>query len=331
MAFDSGGSSTLVARVLGDDDATVLNDPSDGVERPVADGLFAYSDAPLGEHPHLIVRPASFTALPGASVALRGAIVDDAGHRLRAASIVPVTAAATPGAHVALVHDVEGASIARVPYRVVEHLASLSVVEDRALPQPGQPLTLALAATDATGAPVELGDAPVRWTIGGVARTAGPRLGYDTLRGDAAVTATLAGATAELDVRVGSHPLAVAFPDVALAYDLTGGARAAYAQTPVDLPGEPVAFALDVFGDASGVPLRAAFVNRYGERHALTLAAHVAWTGWRRVSVALPPDLNPPVRLTTIYVVPSLGGPPVRAAGTLRFRSASVVVPGMPQ
>ncbi|GEM_PF-2976786 len=42
MAFDSGGSSTLVARLPGQKTATVINTPSDGRERPVADGLFLY-------------------------------------------------------------------------------------------------------------------------------------------------------------------------------------------------------------------------------------------------------------------------------------------------
>jgi hypothetical protein len=78
------------------------------------------------------------------------------------------------------------------------------------------------------------------------------------------------------------------------------------------------------------VPLRASFLNRYGEKQALTLAKSVDWFGWRRVAIALPPDLNPPVRLTSIYVVRSLGGPPVRAAGVLRFRALAVVVPGSP-
>ncbi len=72
---------------------------------------------------------------------------------------------------------------------------------------------------------------------------------------------------------------------------------------------------LEVEGDGSGVPLRASFVNRYGEKQALTLAKSVDWTGRRRVEIALPPDLNPPVRLTSVYVVRSLAVPPVRMAG----------------
>ncbi|MDE3077096.1 MAG: phosphodiester glycosidase family protein, partial [Chloroflexota bacterium] len=42
MAFDSGGSATLVARLPGKSAAGVINAPADGTERPVADGLFIY-------------------------------------------------------------------------------------------------------------------------------------------------------------------------------------------------------------------------------------------------------------------------------------------------
>jgi exopolysaccharide biosynthesis protein len=330
MAFDSGGSATLVARVLGDAQPTVRNDPSDGVERPVADGLFAYSDAPVGVDPHLVVRPATFAALAGASVPLRAAIVDDAGHRLRAATVAPVVADAAPGDHVAVVRDPADAASVPVPYRTVDRLASLAIVPDHAHAAPGEPLTLMLAGTDERGQPVDLGAAAVAWTIDRAPRVAGPRLAYDTLRGDGTVTAALAGATATLRVRVGSHTIAIPTPEIELPYDLTGSARVAAAPQSLDLPDEPLSFSLEAFGDASGVPLRVAFVNRYGERHALTLAKHVDWMGWRRLAVALPPDLNPPIRLVSLYVVPSLGGPPVHAAGALRFRGFAVVVPGMP-
>ena len=117
---------------------------------------------------------------------------------------------------------------------------------------------------------------------------------------------------------------------LALDYDFSGGARAAYALTSFALPGEPLSFAADIEGDASGVGVRAAFVNVFGERRALTLAESVNWSGWQTLTLPLPDDLNPPVRLVALYAVPSLGGSPVRAAGTLRFRRPSVVVAGSP-
>jgi hypothetical protein len=42
MLFDSGGSSEMVARLPGQDTVSVINWPSDGYERPVANGLFIY-------------------------------------------------------------------------------------------------------------------------------------------------------------------------------------------------------------------------------------------------------------------------------------------------
>jgi hypothetical protein len=328
MAFDSGGSATLVTRELGDAGTSVVNDPSDGRERPIADALLAYSVAPPGLHPHLVVRPASFTAYRGAQVAVRGAIVDDGDHRLRAADVAPIDTDPALGAHVAIVRERGGTLTAAVPYITVDRVAALRIVPDRPNPARGVQVPLSVTAADERGAPIALGEAPVRWLLGSRAAS-GAHVVYDTQAGDAGITATLGAATATTLIRVGNHTVAVpGYPETVLAYDFTGPARAAYANAVIPLPDEPVRLSVEVFGDGNGVPLRASFINRYGEKQALTLAKSVDWTGWRRIAIALPPDLNPPVRLTSIYVVKSLGGPPVIAAGTLRFRALAVVIPG---
>ncbi|ATY86176.1 hypothetical protein CVV65_15590 [Kyrpidia spormannii] len=46
IGFDSGGSVDMVARLPGSSGVSVVNSPSDGHERPVADGLFVYSSLP---------------------------------------------------------------------------------------------------------------------------------------------------------------------------------------------------------------------------------------------------------------------------------------------
>ncbi|MDI3257123.1 MAG: phosphodiester glycosidase family protein [Kyrpidia sp.] len=46
MAFDSGGSVDMVVRRPGQEGVAVVNSPSDGFERAVADGLFVYSSLP---------------------------------------------------------------------------------------------------------------------------------------------------------------------------------------------------------------------------------------------------------------------------------------------
>ena len=328
MAFDSGGSATLVTRDVGAAAAGVVNDPSDGRERPVADALLAYSTAPTGLHPHLIVRPSSFIAYRGAQVVVRAAVVDDGDHRLRAADVAPLLTDPAPGAHVATVRERGGTLTADVPYRTVDRVAALTIAPDRPNPTRGVQLPLTVTGADERGAPVVLGDAPVRWMLG-AHPAAGARVVYDTQAGDATVTATLGAVTATTLVRVGIPTVDVpAYAETPLTYDFTGTSRAAYANVTLALPGEPVRLSLEVNGDGSGVPLRASFINRYGEKQALTLAKAVDWSGWRRVTIALPPDLNPPVRLTSIYVVRSLGGPPVNTAGTLRFRALAVVIPG---
>lgn len=328
LAFDSGGSATLVAREPGDVDASVINDPSDGRERPVADGLFAYSSAPPGGHPHLVVRPNGFAAYRGATVPLRAAVVDDAGRRVGAAEVAPLAVDPVPGPHVASVRERGGALIATVAYRTVDRVASLAILPDRPNPASGARVPLTLAASDESGAPVALDGVAVRWTLGATTLVA-PSVVYDASGGDVNVTAELGTLTARTRVRVGNHRVDLPmFAETPLAYDFSANARAAYAPLAVLLPGDPVALALDVFGDGNGVPLRAAFVNRFGEKTAVTLARRVDWTGWRRLEVTLPPGLNPPVQLVSIYVVRSLGGPPVRAAGSLRLRALSVVLPG---
>ena len=330
MAFDSGGSATLVGRVLGDAQPSVLGAPSDGAERLVADGLFVYSDAPVGVDPRLVVRPSGFVALPGATIALRGAVVAAAGHRLRDATLAPLHADDAPGPHVAHVGEANGLH-AEVPYTTLARVATLAVTPDRPDPDPQATVDLAVHAFDADGDAVTLGP-DVRWSADlGSLDPHGATAVYRAVARDAHVTVITGGASATVLVHVGRHVATVpGFAPGALAYDFTGGARVAREVLVLALPGEPLAVALDVQGDGNGAPLRASFVNRFGELRALTLAAHVDWQGWRRVTLALPPDLNPPVRLTALYVVPSLGGPPVRAAGALAFRDLTVVLPGSP-
>ena len=354
MAFDSGGSATLVARVLGDPAASVLNAPSDGEERPVADGLFAYSDAPQGPASALVVRPSPIVALPHVDVPIRVAVIDAAGHAL---GIVHPAGGDNVRSRAQSFDAVVRASglEARVPVRIVEHLAHLALAGD-VRPEPGATVRLTAIGTDAQRAPVALGDS-VLWSANRGAFVA-PGV-YRAAQRDARVVAAVGGLSAYVDVRVGRHRVALPIFDAThatawrfttapanaagsldlddasqlhLAYDFTSGERAAYASAALaqPLPGEPYAFAVDVDGDASGVGVRVAFVNRFGERRALTLAKSVLWSGWQSQTIALPDDLNPPVRLVALYAVPSLGGQSVRARGTLSFRNPSVLIAGTP-
>jgi hypothetical protein len=354
MAFDSGGSATLVARVLGEPAASVLNVPSDGEERPVADGIFVYSDVPYGPPAQLVVRPAAIVALPNVDVPVTLALVDAAGH-----AVAPEREPApqvVPGAAASRIAQVRAAGlVARVPFDVVSGLARLDIAPRSRDPDPRAAVRFDAAGFDARGRTVALGEG-VRWTSDG-GRFEGPGI-LRVADHDVRVAAFAGGASATWLLRVGRHrePLAlfdsahalgwrfdaapagatggIAFApgraELSLRYDFSNGERAAYADTGVALPGEPQSFSVEINGDASGVGVRAAFVNTFGERRALTLTPAIDWSGWRALTVVLPDDLNPPVRLVSLYAVDSLANAATHAAGSLAFRHASVVVAGSP-
>jgi hypothetical protein len=352
MAFDSGGSATLVARVLGDRDASVLNAPSDGRERPVADGMFAYSDAPYGPATALVVRPSPIVALPHALVPLSLRLVDAAGHALGTAHLAHGDTLRAAG--VSGTARLEAGGISTwVPVEVVSRVERLVITPDPPNPDPGQAVALEAAGFDARGRVVQLGDG-VRWSADRGSFSAPGR--YRAGAGDAQIVAQAAGMRASITLRVGRHeeslpwfdPIAetqwhfasapagapgnlsfAAGDELDLSYDLSGGERAAFAATSLALPGEPHSFSVEVRGDGSAVELRVAFLNRFGERRALTLAQRVDWTGWQTRTVALPADLTPPLRLVALYALKPPAAP-AGGGGSLGFRDATAVVAGTP-
>jgi hypothetical protein len=352
MAFDSGGSSEIVARVLGQPEASVLGSPSDGQERRIADGLFIYSDAPIGPASRLVVRPRAIVALAGTDVPITLALVDDAGHALGATH-----AAAGDVIHVGAQSRVAvvraNGIAANVAVSVVDRPASVTITSDSRNADPGETVRLRARAFGANGRTIAVGDR-VRWTASsgtfvapGVLRVGGH---------DARVIASIAGVEAKARILVGNRrvPLdlfgseassawhfatapvggagsaTIASGVLHLAYDFTTNGRAAYANGTFAIPGEPQSFAVDIFGDGSGIGVRAAFVNVLGERRALTLTKTVDWKGWRTVSIPLPDDLNPPVTLLSLYAFDGLDGVALHGSGSLAFRNATAVLAGTP-
>jgi len=363
MQFDSGGSATLVARDLGDERTSVQNDPSDGRERPVADGLFAYSDAPVGPPAALALRPASIVALPGATIALRATIVDAAGHalgeargpwhvdgdaRIDASDVLHV--GTTLGERTLAVE--RGGVRAAVPLAVIPAVARIALAPDRPNPLPGEPVTLEALAFDARGRPVATGTAltwsALRGAIDPSGRfTAGPYDGF--------VTATIGRVKSSEVISVGRHdePLAafdartrdrwhftttplggpgtlsVGTSGITLGYDFTGTERAAYANLGATI-GDPLAISCAIDGDGRGEGVRVALVDRYGERDAVTLIKNLRDPGTQRFAVRIPTALAPPLVLQSIYVVGTLAVPPVHVAGSVTVRDCRLTLPGTP-
>jgi len=364
MLFDSGGSATLVARVLGDAAASVVNDPSDGTERPVADGVFAYSDAPVGPPARLVVRPSAVLALPGARVPLRARLIDAADHGLGDARgpwrVAGAAAGTTVGADDVLIAGprpaeellrLERDGVAGVlPVRIAGRAARIVIGPARANPEPGGTVALQATAYDDRDRPLAAGGL-VRWSARDATIDGAGVLSAGT--GDATVTASAGGASATVTIPVGRHVAALPLFDEAhrgawrlvtvpaggsgslsfaggalrLGYDFTTGGRAAYADADVSL-GEPLALSCAVEGDGNGAALRAVFSDRFGDRATVTLVRALDFTGPRRVTAPVPASLAPPVALRSLYVVGTLAVPPVAASGLVAVRDCSATVAG---
>ena len=78
IILDGGGSTTALVRRPGDVEATVVNRPSDGSERGVANALLVVSSIRTGPLAGIIVRPAAATAVVGQTIALQTRGVDAA-------------------------------------------------------------------------------------------------------------------------------------------------------------------------------------------------------------------------------------------------------------
>jgi hypothetical protein len=363
LLFDGGGSSTMVARVLGDAQVSVVNEPSDGVERPVADGLFAYSDAPVGPPARLVLRPPRIVALPGARVALTARLVDAADHGLGDAHgawrVAPSPLIASIGdddvlragerTGAAALAIARGGVRTMLPIEVVDRVARLAIGPDRANPEPHGRIALTLQAFDARDRSVETRGVQ-RWTAENATIDRDGRLVAGDR--DAIVSASAGGVRTTVTIPVGRHDVPIALADprhaawklvtappsgpgsvtldgerLRIAYDFTAGGRAAYATTEIAL-GTPLALACAIDGDASGVAVRATLADRYGDRATVTFARSVDFSGAQRETTVVPSWLAPPIALRNVYVVGTLANPPIASAGTIGVHDCSETVPG---
>jgi len=225
MAFDSGGSSEMVVRHLGDAGVSVVNVPSDGRERAIADGLFVVNAASPGPAAQLILRAPSADLLVGSHMDVRVEAVDANDQPLAVdasrvfLSARPPTAASMSAAGTltglrpgtltltALAYGIRSSALVSI----VPRAAALRIAGyARAVPV-GASLKLSAAASAADGTAIAVDPSAIHWVSTGGARvdpggslTAGPLPGYADVR------ASVGGATAVARIPIGEHPVAIA-------------------------------------------------------------------------------------------------------------------------
>lgn len=357
LLFDGGGSSTIVARRLGESEADVMNSPSDGRERPVADGIFVYSTAPSGPPVRLVARPGAVRAMPGADVPVRIAAVDAANHVAQMgtaprADVEPSWLGVFRSGNFVALRPGAGRLVLRsnqlrgeVPLEVDAAPARARIMPSRPNVEPNATIALDARAYDRYGYALAL-PSQLTWSAStGSIDTHGE---YRANSRDAHVSVRIGDTVAGTRVTVGSHDVALAFAEhahfatqprggrgslsqgagcgscVALTFSFSGNERAAYAMADIPLPDDTIGVAFDLHDDGSDARVRVAVRNAINE-DTLVSAAELGEPGWRNVVVRFPTDTNA-MRLVSIYVLRPKGIE--LSEGTITLRNVRAIVAG---
>ncbi len=360
LAFDGGGSSTLVARQLGDTNADLRSSPSDGAERHIADGLLVYSNAPFGPPARLVVRPSFVRALIGAPVAITTAVTDAAGHpasvsaELRARAVPADLGSSSTSAFVAgnraqvgILHFERGPLFADIPVQVVDSAARIEITPARPNLHAGERLHFSAQAFDRDGYSIALpSHLPWSTSVGHIDDD-----GWYTAADSDGIVSVRIGLSVALDpVSVGQHEIELSLNGfgfaslpsggpggatpgapcpscTTLAYDFNGPERATYLNGLVRLPDDALGLQLDILGDGNGEVMRVAVRNAINERVAFTVG-RITWKGWQSRTVRFPAGLAMPASLSSIYLLNGLGSHSVRGSGQVALRNVRVIVAG---
>jgi exopolysaccharide biosynthesis protein len=220
ILLDGGGSTTMAARAPGTSGLTILNTPSDGTERPVANGLFVYSTATSAGPPVKVVANGGqpVVTVPGATIPAGAYALDRDGNP--ASGTVRVTVqpsslgswsggqfqAARAGTGRLVARD--GPASASEPIDVVSRLASVAVSPAQADLGNGATQQLTLSGVTGSGAQVQIPPAAATWQVAssplGTVSASGLFTAVGGGDGVTDVTATVEGRSGSASVAVGN-------------------------------------------------------------------------------------------------------------------------------
>ncbi|QYN24568.1 phosphodiester glycosidase family protein [Amycolatopsis sp. DSM 110486] len=220
VLFDGGGSTEMAARKPGDPAVSVMNNPSDGHERPVANGLFLYSteQAPGFARTMVVNGGKGVDTVPGATVPVPAFGLDSLGNPARekaSVQVVPSTLGSWKDGQFTAGHAGTGVLIARAgiavsvqPLRVVDRLGSLQISPTDPELNNGGTQTFTLSGSTSTGTAVAIPAAAASWSVSDASLGSVDKSGVFTAdavnSGLEKVTAKVGGATATATVAIGS-------------------------------------------------------------------------------------------------------------------------------
>ena len=236
IEFDSGGSAEMVARLPGESHVSVLNTPSDGAERPVANGLFLYSTeaSPAAAARAVVNSGHPMALLAGATEQVSAYATDAEGNPAATGVQVSVeppglaavtgsptssgvstsltlTAGSHPGSGWLVVRA--GGAVSREPLTVTSGPQSLSISPAQPDLGNGDTQQFSVAGTGPGGIPLTMTPQDATWTVSpaglGTISSGGLFTAAATGDGLATVTATAGGRSATASVAVGSSATVV--------------------------------------------------------------------------------------------------------------------------
>lgn len=226
MMFDGGGSSEMVARLPGQEKVSMLNTPSDGSERPVANGLFVYStEAQPGPATSVVInnnKPLTMlahTTLPVTAYA-HDAMSNPVSNAVQLMVQPPTLASINKGKLTAGNQASNGLLIGQVggarnnqPLRVVDHVDSLNISPPSPDLDNRQKQHFQVSAT-ADGAAIYIPSSAVHWSVTpgnlGTITKDGTFTASATAVAQGKVTATIGGMSNSARITVGKQPKMIA-------------------------------------------------------------------------------------------------------------------------
>ena len=237
IEFDSGGSAEMVGRLPGQQQVSVLNTPSDGAERPVADGLFVYTNeaSPATAATATVNNGQAMAVLPGSTEPLGAYATDAEGNPASdpvSVTVTPpklasvsgsgsnMTITAGPDAGRGMLNVQAGGAVSQEPLTVAGSLAGLTMSPAQPNLNNGDTQQFTLSGTAAgspagafQGGPLTMSPSDATWSVSppslGTISPGGLFTAATSGEGLATVSATADGVTATASVAVGSNSTVV--------------------------------------------------------------------------------------------------------------------------
>jgi hypothetical protein len=300
IEFDSGGSAEMVAKLPGQAQVSVLNTPSDGAERPVANGLFLYStEAAPAAATHAVVNGGKpMAVLAGTSEQVAAYATDAKGNPAATpvrvsvdppdlatvtgsptssgtTSTLTLKAGSRPGSGSLVVKA--GNAISREPLTVTDKPQSLSISPDEPDLANSATQQFSVSGTASHGTALTMTPQDAAWSVSpadlGTVSSGGLFTAAATGDGLATVTATAGGRSSTTSVAVGSSATVVdPMTDTGnWSLNLTNGSTATLSESTTEIAQAGDAGSMDVHYSipaASGV---SQVVFSPGSGHTLTI------------------------------------------------------------